>query len=473
MQILSAAVLALTLAGLAPVGELKNLNPSGLSGVAPWGSPEVSVHYHGGQWVAAFTGGKNRRTAVYLRKYSSEDGWSETIPVSPEDRLLDSHPSLWIDEAGAYHCVWTTRAGRGRYQVYYARLDPGAEGFTEPHLFSTGSGLVPPQLTGDGLGNLLVYYFNNTSEDRRGRIFVFVSRDGGKSWLPSDPNYPKEKRKGRARELRGALLPDGGLGLVWLDQTPGGVSVVFNRTLDGGKSWFEEPVSVSRNPAVAASNPRLLMAGDSIHVAWTVRQGLLASREVQLWAAHSRDGGKSFSEARQVYRVARQDDLRPELFQDAAGRVGAVWSEVFPPKLDRTPGGGRLVQQTFWDGRRYLESASPVELSVSDEFHYSDLRLASRAEQRLVLVSELSLFQPTRVKVFWPAGEGWGAITLEAKTPGYDARGPVAFVKESDSMYTIVFHEIRRHQFYMEPAAWDTGILWGQYTFEDSSGAAR
>ncbi len=467
MRVLIGLLMAASLTGLAPVRELEELNPSGLSGVAPWNSPEISMRQHQGNWIVAFTGGSRGRTAIYLRQFSiAEASWSVVESISPVDNRDDFQPSLWVDDDGTLHCVWTTLVRKAVYEVSYSRRDPGAEAWARPHRFSAGTGLVPAHIFGDGRGTLLVSSWNKLTKEPRARVLVFVSHDAGRTWAASDPNFPVDKHRGSS-DLQAALLPDGNLALLWLDQTLGGRSVVFNRSFDRGMRWLDQPQPVHSDRGPAYSDPRLLIDGGIVHALWTLRARGARGPEVQIWTAHSRDQGKSFSGGRRLYTTTHRISGH-ELFADSRGRVGVVWSEKLAPKPDRSPGGGRLVEGLFWGPEGDLEEPVLTELAASSESSYADLELAHGGDSRLVMAAELDPFNPARVLVLARRGDSaWESLTLRALESTFDARRPLALSQESDALYTIVFHEVRRKQFIMEPAEWMTNILWGQFRFRD------
>ena len=253
-------------------------------------------------------------TDVFVSRFvRSEDRWTPPAPVA-ETRELERSPELWIDgQSGAVHIAWVAnerQRGRRRNElrVGYRWSGDGGVTWSSPQYFPVGTALARrPQLAGDGQGNLYLVISNGYA-GKGERIQLFQSADGGENWRSVDVNFPEGERRGRTGSPQLAVGPRGQASLVWLDQTVGARAVVFSRTT--GEYIWSQPVRINDDPAMNCTEPRLVMRGESIYVAWRV---VVGSR-TKLYFDHSRDRGASWNSDQVIFdRPARsvQASLQP------------------------------------------------------------------------------------------------------------------------------------------------------------------
>jgi hypothetical protein len=132
-----------------------------------------------------------------------------------------------------------------------------------------------------------------TSGESASRIWLRMSRDGGRTWGPTRSLFPDSACPCCRSAL--ALGPDGSLYVAWRKVFPGEIrDVVVARSTDGGETW-DEPVRPRRDgwvfPGCPHAGPSLRVdSAGTVHVAWwTGKTG-----EAGVYYARSDDQGRSF-----------------------------------------------------------------------------------------------------------------------------------------------------------------------------------
>ncbi|HEV2126274.1 MAG TPA: sialidase family protein [Chloroflexota bacterium] len=189
-----------------------------------------------------------------------------------------------------------------------------------------------------------------------------VSGDGGRSWLPADPvpELPAGAEKCYAPEI--AFDGDGTLyylfvGLSGTGNSPMGVFLTSSS--DRGQS-FAPPVQV-----LGAQNYQVRMAVDRafgemgrIHLVWlqttgTPPLGGLPPPPNPIVAAHSDDGGKSFSQPVPVSDADRKLAVAPAIALGADGRVHVLYYDLQDDFRDY-----RGLEGPVWEGNWSLVHTS-------------------------------------------------------------------------------------------------------------------
>ena len=423
-------------------------------------SPQFSFQVHGSQILLAFTGLVQKKSSIYFRSRHVENGkWNEILPISGPYGS-DTNPSLWVDSGGALHCVWLKRIRRKQHQVQYSRMKAGGSEWTAPRTFSAGKLSNRPYLLGDSGGNLYLYFWNRTNQDKWGRVFVYVSRDGGRSWSLSDPNFPSQIKKGQASDPVLALDSKNQVYLVWLDQTPGGKSVVFNRSRDAGRTWLEEPMTLNSDKRFALSRPWLSILQETLCISWAVVLVTSRGQRTELWVDLSQDEGQSWQGNQKVYS-GPVTEVEGDFFAVKEG-VALLWSENHRVKGGNT----RIVEKVFWDGQRYFQSPETVLASSRPFTNFVDLQLVKQGGAPAAVVAELGQ-EPGRILLLVRNGNGsqWQQMELAGRDSKMDTRAPVAAFDPQRSVYTILYHEVRKQRFLMEPRIWETHLIFNQLRF--------
>ncbi|GBH26193.1 sialidase family protein [Burkholderia vietnamiensis] len=176
-------------------------------------------------------------------------------------------------------------------------------------------------------------------------VVVAHSDDAGRT--PSAPvtvnAMPEPIYTGAENRPKLGMSPDGRAVYVsWsmpLDAPYTGM-VRFSRSLDGGATW-SVPITVHRDRQ-AITHRFDMMAVDpagNIAIAWIDKRDLVAAKAAgqsydgaAVYYAVSRDGGASFEAERKVTDHTCEC-CRIAMAVDPAGRIGAVWRNVFPGQI--------------------------------------------------------------------------------------------------------------------------------------------
>lgn len=188
-----------------------------------------------------------------------EDG--EAISLGPRIAL----------SGGKVHVVWYDQRN-GAPDVMMATSINGGRGFEEPVQVNPDPGQYwsgNPQLHAKGDQVMAVW-----EESRSGQqdLFMAASSDEGRSFR-SVARIDTGDDPGTAFSFSPQIASDGDhVYVVWHDGRGGAESDVFlNYSADGGRSWLGEAVRVDDGDGDGFSRsmgPRLLVRGDTAHVAW-------------------------------------------------------------------------------------------------------------------------------------------------------------------------------------------------------------
>ncbi len=447
------------------VARLPNLNPTDLRGLIPLESPEVSLARFPGGVAAAFTGLRGRDWAVHARIYDDQAGkWNDAVRLSPASAESDRRPFLIAAPSGALHCAWLSETTLpGDFAVLYSRLDPGSAQWTEPVRVSGGHRKTSPRLAVDVEGRIFLYYDAVTAEQRWGRLFVWASADGGRTWEESNPNFAAAVKKGGTSDPILETGEDGRVRLVWLDPTPGGRSVVFNASNDGGKTWLDGPVAVNADKRFALANPRLVSQGKRVYVFWTKSVLESRGRKTEFWTDASEDGGMSWKGNR-MFHSAEVSEVTLEVYK-LGDDVGSAW-------IGRGRDSGVLGGGTVWRSGQPVEDAARTRLREEPNSYFNRLQAVSGEGSVAMFYSTQDAFDAGRVEVFVvPSGsDAWEKLDLAEPQPLVRGAAPVAIFDPVGRAFSFVFHEAKKRQFLGAPEAWETSLIFGQLKFESHSG---
>src|SRR5712691_4339909 len=176
---------------------------------------------------------------------------------------------------------------------------------------------LTPQMAVDTSGNINAVWEDDTANNSN--ILFSRSMDGGVTF--STPTNVS-KSSGFSFSPRIAVDTNGGVNVVWVDNTPGHQTIFFSRSTDGGVT-FSTPVNISNDPSDSA-NPQIAVdATGNISVVWendTINLGV--------FYAHSTDGGVSFSSPLPL-TTNTSGSSGPQLAVDANGNICVVWEDDF------------------------------------------------------------------------------------------------------------------------------------------------
>ena len=281
-----------------------------------------------GRWYYGYiaTGGVGGSDwEVYVRR-SVDDGatWQAPVPVTA-DTDFDDKP--YLDAAGDEVLVAYADFGFSPAKVRAARsLDGGLTFGSDTVLadISVGGNGAHPVI--DGAGHYYVFWRDSFQEF----LWMSKSTDQGASWSQDAPvvamsPLPSTLPGGfRIVNLPSAASPSAGeLVVVWNDQRFGDPDILAVRSTDGGDSW-STPVRVNDDPGTAAQFFPWIVADPSggLHVVWYDRRE--DGFDIDVYVAHSDDGGATFGPNRRVTAAAFTPVLPWDVSVDFLGDYNGI-----------------------------------------------------------------------------------------------------------------------------------------------------
>ncbi|GAB3969193.1 hypothetical protein GCM10028806_14830 [Spirosoma terrae] len=246
---------------------------------------------------------------------------SDVVPVpsavvsNPQSSA--STPRLTTDAAGNPLLSWVEK-GEQTSKFYYALSTDGGRTFGEkklvktPATFSThAEGMPKVAVKADGTVLAVFEVQQPTPESRfAGDLLYTLSTDQGKSW--SEPisvhqdTSPGKKARPTTRSFSDVTrLPNGEIGIVWLDEklpNREGRPVLFAQTTKG--AGFGSATVVDDNACQCCRTNVFVDAKKNIHLTYrdllpSTQKGEIASRDIS--TAVSTDGGKTFGKPQPVF----------------------------------------------------------------------------------------------------------------------------------------------------------------------------
>jgi hypothetical protein len=239
-------------------------------------------------------------------------------------------PMFAVAADGREAIAWVSAAEGGSDGVLHVRVGDivremrDSLGPIEPH------GEAPPKLAWAADGSLhALWVVGRVVPGRRFPVSALRharSTDGGNTWNAPVTVTDDTLVFGSHNFHALHTAADGGIIAAWLDGRDGQSAAFLARSDDGGVTWGKN-IRISMGEACPCCRTAIASAPDgSVWVAWrTVLEGDV--RDIVV--ARSRDGGRTFGEAKRVYA----DDwvfpgcphAGPSLIADAQGRVHIAW----------------------------------------------------------------------------------------------------------------------------------------------------
>lgn len=244
-------------------------------------------------------------------------GWMMAVVPDREIAVSDPNgigavPRFTTDSNGKPLLSWVEKTGDKEAAFYFARAADG-QTFGEKirvkaplNLSVHAEGMPKIAVKADGT-LIAVYEVPNPTKESRfaGDLLYTMSADNGKTWTTPKPVH-QNTAPGSSHSFSDVTrLPNGEVGVVWLDQKLGGQEgrpVVFAQTTTG--KGFGEAVLVDNNACQCCRTNVFVDAKKNIHLTYrdllpSTKTGEPASRDIS--TAVSTDGGKTFSKPQVVY----------------------------------------------------------------------------------------------------------------------------------------------------------------------------
>lgn len=176
---------------------------------------------------------------------------------------------------------------------------------------------MTPQVAVDAAGNINVVWEDDTANNSN--VLFSRSTDGGTTF-----SAPKNlsNSTGYSFNPRIAVDSNGGINVVWVDNTPGNQDVFFSRSTDGGAS-FSAPQNLSNDTPDSASPQIGVDSSGNISVVWEnddITYGIMYR--------HSTDGGVTFSTVTNL-ATNTTGSFGPQMAIGVDGSISVVWEDDF------------------------------------------------------------------------------------------------------------------------------------------------
>ena len=172
-----------------------------------------------------------------------------------------------------------------------------------------------PQVAVDSAGNIYAVWEDDTSSNSN--ILFSRSTDGGLTF-----SAPKSlsNTSGFSFSPRIALDANGGINVVWEDDSPGSLDIFFSRSTDGGVT-FSNPRDLSNDASDSGSPMVATDTTGNIYVVWENDSGVLG-----VFFTRSSDGGATFT-APIALSTNTGGSVSPQMAVDVNGDVNVVWED--------------------------------------------------------------------------------------------------------------------------------------------------
>lgn len=303
------------------------------------GADNVKITQSNGEIYVVWQSFSANKSAILFSK-SSDDGSTFRSPMALSDMAKDSaFPQIAVSGNHVY-TTWLERTEGDVTNVVFSKSDDKGNSFGAPVEIThhTGnSGL--PQVVADANDVYLSWEDNSLGNFD---VFVDKSTDAGTTFgMPA--NVSNDTGDSGTPQLN---VIGQNLYLVWMDNTPGNLDILFSKSTDGGVT-FGKPVNLSGNKE-DSGYPQLVVYGNNIYVTWT---NAISDKNYDVLFAKSSDGGQTFA-----YPINISNDTGasgwPQIAVD--GNVYVSW-------VDNTPGNFDIyIAKSDDDGKSF---ESPVDIS--------------------------------------------------------------------------------------------------------------
>lgn len=184
-------------------------------------------------------------------------------------------------------------------QVWYAVFSDSTDTFGEPQLIPTSADVEPhgenmPKIIFQKNGDVLALYSINNPHPGNaytGAIYYTRSFDHGKTWSPATPLIKDTGKSFDQRYFDVALLPNGEIGLIWLNNSePEGSTLYFATT--NGRNGFGTAKVIAHHTCQCCRTDIMVDSAGVIHAAWrTIFHDSIRDMAYSI----SKDSGKTFS----------------------------------------------------------------------------------------------------------------------------------------------------------------------------------
>lgn len=269
--------------------------------------PKIAFDNYQGVYLSWATPKEKKYTADVRFAYSSDYGKTFTKPVTVNnDNLLTGHSFnemlvtvegdisiVWLDSRLAYQLRKEGKKTNGSAlylgKANYRKNDTT---FSNEQLANNTCVCCRIAMNYNNYGELAIFWRHIYGDNIREFALLTLAQGEKAQQSPYQISHDHWKINGCPHQ-GGAISINGNnrYHMVWFNQGDVGKGIFYASSDDQGKS-LTKPISVGEQSAQAA-HPHLNTNGNKIDIVWTQFTGT----EHELWHQHSKDNGKSFTEA--------------------------------------------------------------------------------------------------------------------------------------------------------------------------------
>ncbi len=171
-------------------------------------------------------------------------------------------PSL-VQSSDSLHLTWLEKVEKKKFRVGYRRSLDRGEHWSEPVYIDAGRSSRPPLLREGPGGILLLFLVSDAGDGQLERLWCRSSSDQGVSWQSS---RPQGENPGAPSDPF-PFTDSKGICLTWTERRTDAVSVMFNRSTDGGRTWLA-PIAVVSNRRQLMAASQLIRSADGLATFW-------------------------------------------------------------------------------------------------------------------------------------------------------------------------------------------------------------
>lgn len=316
-------------------------------------------------------------------------------------------PYLQTGPDGAVYVAWLGGQEFNRILKVATSQDSGATfspnpAQIEPTSSTSSGGIINPILASGGDGRVYVAWEESTKQGSETSIYLIRSEDHGRTW--SEPILVRrpDTDAASAHAPRMAVAPNGQIYLIWEELEERTVKIEgrrrpvwpidrmihFTRSLDGGRTWLNQPIRLSRHDPTSPQRRRTVGAQvicdgrGHVYVMFLEGEGTNVQRLVVL---HSADSGTTWDTPTELGRTSEVKGqlINAVLVHDGGGRLWVVWQEhAFGPRY----GWFVLMNRSEDYGRQWADKAVIMSGPTEGQTAGRDLS-AGVGENNLVLAA--------------------------------------------------------------------------------------
>jgi hypothetical protein len=298
-------------------------------------NPRICVDGQGGINVVWQDNATAKLNSDVFFSRSADGGLNFSNPMnlsSANDPGDSTNPQIAADAAGNIYVVW--EGDSIHLGIFLSRSTDGGASFSTPltSLAPSSTSSLGPQIAVGADGSINVVWQGTLNV----QSIISFSRSVDHGATFSNPPTNISKDSGNSSSPQIALDSSGNINVVWVDDTPGNLAIMFRRS-DKSATFPTASINVSKNPASSSQGncdrPQIgVDANGNIEVVW--QQNTSTSTIIhQIFSAGSTNGGSSFSPPQNLSKTLG-DATNPGLMVEATGGINLGWQDTTPGKAN-------------------------------------------------------------------------------------------------------------------------------------------